>query len=104
MPEFSILIEILHFSFHHVRRLDRLARFERLVDHATGLEVSNLDPIESLPLARFDELVLDNGAGIAVHQNFQTGPEFISTVISHLYCSNAVNTATGHPGDRQKRS
>jgi hypothetical protein len=68
----------------HVRRLHRVARLEGLLDHAAGLEVADAHAVEGLALARLDELVFDDGVGIAVEHDLESALEFVGAVESHV--------------------
>ena len=43
----------------------------------------NGDPVERLALARFDELVVHNGVGIAIQHDLQSALEFIGAIRRH---------------------
>ena len=46
-------------------------------------QVAELDPIERLPLARLDEFVLQDGAGVPLKQHLKPGAEFVGGVAGH---------------------
>ena len=46
-----------------------ITRLEGFFQHASGFQVTNLDPVECLPLARLDEFVLDDGARITIQHD-----------------------------------
>ena len=55
--------------------LERLAGAEGALDGAAGLEIADLDAVERLALAGLDELVLDDGIGLAVEQELHAASE-----------------------------
>ena len=83
MPELAIGVKKLHLGIHNVRRLDRLAGLEGLVDRLPGLQVLDAHAIEGLALAWLDEFVVDDHAGIVVDDDPETGPELVGAVIGH---------------------
>lgn len=83
VPELSVRIEILHILVDHIRRFEALTGFEGAFPDPVGHQVAELHAVERLPFARFDELVFQNDAGIAIQQNLETAAEFIGRIRSH---------------------
>src|SRR6185312_2002453 len=83
-PEIAVLVEVLHLRIDHVRRLQGLPRTEGLLDGSTGLEIADLDAVEGLPLAGLDELVLDDGVGLAIQKNLHAAADFARGVAGHF--------------------
>src|SRR5690606_13351231 len=48
-----------------------------------GHQVTQLNAVERLALARLDELVLDDRAGIAIEHHLQTALEFVGRIARH---------------------
>ena len=69
MPHFAIRIQVLHIQFDDVGGLERLAGLERSLDDPTRLQVPNSDPIKSLTLAGFYELVFNNRAWVPINDD-----------------------------------
>src|SRR5690606_5003731 len=97
-----------HFRIDDVRRGHALARLERPLDGAAGLQVADPHAIECLALAGLHELVLDDHAGIAVEDDLEAGTEFAGAVVRHgksfrrrrieaAYDTGCLRTTTGSP-------
>jgi hypothetical protein len=93
MPMLAVGIKELHFCIHDVGCFDAVARLKCLVDDLPRLQILYPDAIERLSLARFDELVLHDDAGIRVDYDPQTGSKFISAVTGHF--SSVLPSADG---------
>ena len=81
-------------------RLERLARLEGPFDHAAGLQIANLDPVERLALAGLHEFVLDDRAWIVVDHDLQPATKLVGVVTRHIRrcpCTGKSVDNTGKP-------
>jgi hypothetical protein len=95
VPHVTVGVEVLHLQVHHVGAFQRLAGLEGALPDPTGHQVAKLDPVEGLTLARLDQLVLDDGAGIAVQHHLQTAFEFVGRIVRHC-CFTHVRAQRRH--------
>jgi EF-P beta-lysylation protein EpmB len=85
VPEFTVVIEILHSHLHNIGCLNRLPRLEGLFNDATGLQVPDLHPIEGLTFTRLYKFVFNNGARVAIEHDLQSTLELIGAITCHLF-------------------
>ena len=64
--EFAVVVQVLHLAGFQTHGVELRAGVERVVDHATGLDVAKLRADEGAALAGLDMLELDDGAHLAV--------------------------------------
>src|SRR5210317_1578068 len=83
VPELTIGIEILHGAFHHISALKTFTRLEGTLPDAAGIEIAQFYPVECLALARLNELVIEDAAGLAVQHDLQARAKFVGRVIGH---------------------
>jgi hypothetical protein len=83
MPELAIVIKVLHVGVDHVGRRQTVAGLERSIDGPARLQVPDADAVECLSLARFDEFILDDDAGVPVQDDLEPGTKFAGAVVGH---------------------
>ena len=62
----TVVVQVLHLAGFQAHGVEFRAGVERVVDHATGLDVAKLRADEGAALAGLDMLELDDGAHLAV--------------------------------------
>ena len=68
MPLISIAVEKLHFIFDNIRRFNRFTRFISAINYSARLQVTNLDTVKCLAFTWFNNVIVNNRAGVAVYQ------------------------------------
>ena len=77
--------EVANFAnIDHIGTFDGIPRLEGAFNDPTALQIAHLDPVEGLALAGLNELVLDDGIGVAIHHDLQPAFEFIGTIACHV--------------------
>jgi hypothetical protein len=87
MEELAVVVEVLHVAVNDIGPFERVAGLEGLFPDAVGLQVAQLDAVEGLALAGFDEFVLEDGAGVTLQHDFQARFEFVGRIGRHCISS-----------------